>query len=80
MEQVNTTAKISNNNIRFIEGSYNGGRLKNELTGIKSKISTQKNGITGVHTKAIVLKDQSCCPYIFGLKASDYIIDSGNDY
>ncbi|KAA6396137.1 MAG: hypothetical protein EZS28_008340 [Streblomastix strix] len=42
---------------------------------IMSKIATQKNGITGIHTKAIVLKDQSCCPYIHVLKASDYIID-----
>ncbi|KAA6370269.1 MAG: hypothetical protein EZS28_034204 [Streblomastix strix] len=42
---------------------------------IMSKIATQKNGITGIHTKAIVLKDQSCCPYVFGLKASDYVID-----
>ncbi|KAA6361194.1 MAG: hypothetical protein EZS28_043279 [Streblomastix strix] len=42
---------------------------------IMSKIATQKNGITGIHTKAIVLKDQSCCPYIHGLKANDYIID-----
>ncbi|KAA6375004.1 MAG: hypothetical protein EZS28_029470 [Streblomastix strix] len=42
---------------------------------IMSKIATEKNGITGIHTKMIVLKDQSCCPYIFGLKASDYIID-----
>ncbi|KAA6366640.1 MAG: hypothetical protein EZS28_037833 [Streblomastix strix] len=42
---------------------------------IMSKIATEKNGITGIHTKMVVLKDQSCCPYIFGLKASDYIID-----
>ncbi|KAA6393630.1 MAG: hypothetical protein EZS28_010845 [Streblomastix strix] len=42
---------------------------------IMSKIATQKNGITGIHTKAIVLRDQSCCPYIFNLTAKDYIID-----
>ncbi|KAA6377523.1 MAG: hypothetical protein EZS28_026950 [Streblomastix strix] len=42
---------------------------------IMSKIATEKNGITGIHTKMAVLKDQSCCPHIFGLKASDYIID-----
>ncbi|KAA6385317.1 MAG: hypothetical protein EZS28_019157 [Streblomastix strix] len=42
---------------------------------IMSKIATEKNGITGIHTKAIVLRDQSCCPYVLGLKASDYIID-----
>ncbi|KAA6367687.1 MAG: hypothetical protein EZS28_036786 [Streblomastix strix] len=42
---------------------------------IMSKIETQKNCITGIHTKAIVLRDQSCCPYVYGLKASDYVID-----
>ncbi|KAA6366516.1 MAG: hypothetical protein EZS28_037958 [Streblomastix strix] len=42
---------------------------------IMSKIATEKNGITGIHTKMVVLKDQSCCPYILGLKASNYIID-----
>ncbi|KAA6371919.1 MAG: hypothetical protein EZS28_032554 [Streblomastix strix] len=42
---------------------------------IMSKIATEKNGITGIHTKMVVLKDQSCCPYVFGSKARDYIID-----
>ncbi|KAA6401112.1 MAG: hypothetical protein EZS28_003361 [Streblomastix strix] len=42
---------------------------------ITSKIATEKNGITGIHTKMVVLKDQSCCPYIHGLKANDYVID-----
>ncbi|KAA6380192.1 MAG: hypothetical protein EZS28_024280 [Streblomastix strix] len=37
-----------------------------------SQLSIEKNGITGIHTKAIVLSDQSCCPYLFGLTASDY--------
>ncbi|KAA6390587.1 MAG: hypothetical protein EZS28_013884 [Streblomastix strix] len=54
-------------------------KAKNMLLGqknyIMSKIATEKNGITGKHTKAIVLKDYSCCPYIFGLKANDYIED-----
>ncbi|KAA6353930.1 MAG: hypothetical protein EZS28_050543, partial [Streblomastix strix] len=35
---------------------------------IMLKIAKKKNGITGIHTKAIVLKDQSCCPYVLGLK------------
>ncbi|KAA6364346.1 MAG: hypothetical protein EZS28_040127 [Streblomastix strix] len=29
-----------------------------------SQLSIEKNGITGIHTKAIVLENQSCCPYI----------------
>ncbi|KAA6355331.1 MAG: hypothetical protein EZS28_049142, partial [Streblomastix strix] len=37
-----------------------------------SQLSIEKNGITGIHTKAIVLSDQSCCPYMFGLTAKDY--------
>ncbi|KAA6366404.1 MAG: hypothetical protein EZS28_038069 [Streblomastix strix] len=37
-----------------------------------SQLAIEKNGITGIHTKAIVLSDQSCCPYIFGLTATDY--------
>ncbi|KAA6388624.1 MAG: hypothetical protein EZS28_015848 [Streblomastix strix] len=37
-----------------------------------SQLYIEKNGITGIHTKAIVLSDQSCCPYIFDLTAKDY--------
>ncbi|KAA6370011.1 MAG: hypothetical protein EZS28_034461, partial [Streblomastix strix] len=37
-----------------------------------SKLAIEKNGITGCHTKAIVLNNQSSCPFIFGLKAKDY--------
>ncbi|KAA6374147.1 MAG: hypothetical protein EZS28_030325, partial [Streblomastix strix] len=37
-----------------------------------SQLSIEKNGITGIHTKAIVLENQSCCPYMFGLTAKDY--------
>ncbi|KAA6371602.1 MAG: hypothetical protein EZS28_032871 [Streblomastix strix] len=29
-----------------------------------SQLSIEKNGITGIHTKAIVLENQSCCPYM----------------
>ncbi|KAA6402369.1 MAG: hypothetical protein EZS28_002104 [Streblomastix strix] len=37
-----------------------------------SQLSIEKNGITGIHTKAIVLENESCCPYLFGLTAYDY--------
>ncbi|KAA6400250.1 MAG: hypothetical protein EZS28_004229 [Streblomastix strix] len=37
-----------------------------------SQLSIQKNGITGIHTKAIVQENESCCPYLFGLTAKDY--------
>ncbi|KAA6358042.1 MAG: hypothetical protein EZS28_046431, partial [Streblomastix strix] len=31
-----------------------------------SQLSIEKNGITGIRTKAIVLENESCCPYLFG--------------
>ncbi|KAA6398676.1 MAG: hypothetical protein EZS28_005802 [Streblomastix strix] len=37
-----------------------------------SQLSIEKNEITGIHTKAVVLSDQSCCPQIFTLTAKDY--------
>ncbi|KAA6371364.1 MAG: hypothetical protein EZS28_033109 [Streblomastix strix] len=37
-----------------------------------SQLSIEKNGITGIHDKMIVLSNQSCCPYIFGLSSKDY--------
>ncbi|KAA6396399.1 MAG: hypothetical protein EZS28_008078 [Streblomastix strix] len=73
------TTKISKQNIvdNINDGTIT--KAKNMRLGqknyIMSKIETQKNGITGIHTKMVVLKDQSCCPYIYGLKASDYVID-----
>ncbi|KAA6371194.1 MAG: hypothetical protein EZS28_033281 [Streblomastix strix] len=39
-----------------------------------SRINTTKNGITGVHTKMIVLENQCCCPYIDGISADKYKI------
>ncbi|KAA6355370.1 MAG: hypothetical protein EZS28_049103, partial [Streblomastix strix] len=73
------TTKISKQNIVDNINSGTITKATNMRLGqknyIMSKIATQKNGITGIHTKAIVLKDQSCCPYVLGLKASDYIID-----
>ncbi|KAA6403569.1 MAG: hypothetical protein EZS28_000905 [Streblomastix strix] len=37
-----------------------------------SQLSIEKNGITGIHTKMIVLENQSCCPFMYGLTAKDY--------
>jgi hypothetical protein len=39
-----------------------------------SQLSIEKNGITGIHTKMIVLENQSCCPFMYGLTAKDYSI------
>ncbi|KAA6385864.1 MAG: hypothetical protein EZS28_018608 [Streblomastix strix] len=35
-----------------------------------SKLSIEKNGITGCRTKAIVLSNQSCCPFIFAVSTT----------
>ncbi|KAA6375398.1 MAG: hypothetical protein EZS28_029075 [Streblomastix strix] len=73
------TTKISKQNIADNINSGTITKATNMILGqknyIMSKIATQKNGITGIHIKAIVLRDQSCCPYILGLKANYYIID-----
>ncbi|KAA6369747.1 MAG: hypothetical protein EZS28_034726 [Streblomastix strix] len=73
------TTKISKQNIVDNINSGTITKATNMRLGqknyIMSKIETQKNGITGIHTKAIVLRDQSCCPYVYGLKACDYVID-----
>ena len=37
--------------------------------GVMSKIRTSKNALTGVHTKMVLLKNQSCAPFIHGLDA-----------
>ncbi|KAA6381969.1 MAG: hypothetical protein EZS28_022503 [Streblomastix strix] len=37
-----------------------------------SQLSIEKNEITGIHTKAIVLENQSQCPYMLVLTAKDY--------
>jgi hypothetical protein len=33
-----------------------------------------KVAISGVHTKMIVLENECCAPYIYGLKACDYSV------
>ncbi|KAA6381657.1 MAG: hypothetical protein EZS28_022816 [Streblomastix strix] len=37
-----------------------------------SKLAIEQNDTTGCRTKAIVLTNQSCCLFIFGLKAKNY--------
>ena len=39
-----------------------------------SKLTVQKNALTGLHTKMIVLENQSCAPFVKGITANDYII------
>ncbi len=39
---------------------------------IMSKVTVNKNALTGSHTKMIVLENQACLPFITGLTAKDY--------
>ena len=41
---------------------------------IMSKITINKNALTGFHNKKIVLPNQSCLPFIKGLTAKDYYV------
>ena len=40
-----------------------------------SKLTINKNALTAQHTKMIVLPNQSCCPFVSGLNAEDYVIE-----
>ncbi|KAA6395117.1 MAG: hypothetical protein EZS28_009356 [Streblomastix strix] len=42
--------------------------------GVMSRLQMSRNTITGSHTKMIVLPNQSCLPFIFGIKADKYFI------
>ncbi|KAA6386008.1 MAG: hypothetical protein EZS28_018467 [Streblomastix strix] len=65
-----TVAKGKNTSLRqHIERNE-----EDEVFSKMSRINTTKNGITGVHTKMIVLKNQCCCPYIEGITADKYKI------
>ncbi len=55
----------------------NCGKSNNKITEMKmSKITVNKNALTGTHTKMIVLENNSCAPYINGLTANNYIIEN----
>ena len=41
-----------------------------------SKLTINKNALTGQHTKMIVLENQTCAPFVTGLTANDYIIQN----
>ena len=43
---------------------------------VMSKITVNKNALTGSHTKMIVLSNQACAPYIDGLTAKDYFVEN----
>jgi hypothetical protein len=41
--------------------------------GVMSQVTIYKNAITATHTKAIVLSNNSCAPFIYGIPATSYI-------
>ena len=56
-----------------IKGKNINLQLKNnEMT----KITINKNALSAVNTKMIVLANQCCCPYIAGLSAKNYVIEN----
>jgi hypothetical protein len=62
-------------NIQFgtvTKGENKGFGIKND---IMTKYSVDKVAISGIHTKRIVLSNQSCAPYVYGLKAKDYSVE-----
>jgi hypothetical protein len=51
-------------------GKNIGFHVKKDMRLVKDAVN--KVAISGVHTKMIVLPNNCCAPYIYGLKASDY--------
>ena len=41
---------------------------------IMSKITINKNALTGFHNKMIVLSNEACAPFINGLSAKNYLV------
>ena len=52
-----------------IQGKNINLQLKNH---VMSKVTVHKNALTATHTKVVVLENQSCAPFIYGLKADQY--------
>ena len=48
---------------------------KNQMT----RVTVNKNALTGFHNKMIVLKSESCAPYINNLTANDYVCITRNE-
>ena len=59
-------------NNKVIKGCNYNLQLKNN---VMSSVKINKNALTGVHVKMIVLPNGCCCPYIYGLTANDYLVE-----
>lgn len=69
-KQITSQSYIDNINKKTVTNAENCGfRVKN---GVVVKYTVNKAAITGIHTKMIVLPNESCAPYIHGLTAADY--------
>ena len=76
---------LKKNNI--VSEDYNNVLLKNSIKlgqninlqmngGKMSKLTVNKNALTGCHTKMIVLPNQSCAPFITGFTTKDYFVEN----
>jgi hypothetical protein len=43
---------------------------------VMCQVTTPKNALTSVHTKMIVLENESCAPFVYGIPATDYVVGS----
>jgi hypothetical protein len=41
---------------------------------VMCQVTTPKNALTSVHTKMIVLDNESCAPFVYGIPATDYSV------
>ncbi|KAA6373155.1 MAG: hypothetical protein EZS28_031320 [Streblomastix strix] len=46
--------------------------------GLMSEVISNRVGISGINTKTIVLKNQSCAPILYGINADKYIVDDSH--
>ncbi|KAA6402644.1 MAG: hypothetical protein EZS28_001822 [Streblomastix strix] len=46
--------------------------------GLMPEVISNRVGVSGIITKTIVLKNQSCAPLLYGINADKYIIDESH--
>ena len=62
---------VMNNTV--VKGRNCNLQLKNN---VMSSVLIEKNALTAVHTKMIVLSNGCCCPYLYGVSANNYKVYS----
>jgi hypothetical protein len=60
---------------KAFESTVKGENINLQLNqGTMSKITIHKNALTGTHTKAVVLENESCAPFVYGIDACHYFV------